>query len=257
MNFLALADLHYSFNSVWSNGYFQSLLKETIEKYKIDVVLIAGDVVESSIITQENPYKIIRYNIFTNIDIPIVFCLGNHEFSYNSINKVISKLSRIKDRFDCYCLDIDGHYDVSSDIRVVGNVLWYDNTLKGNPNQKDDYIIDGWLDSTIKDFVPSVNCKRCKKQIQSNIKKNSKNILVTHCVPHKDLNRFSFDEPYSEFNMYSGCADFLSSLSNVNWAICGHTHRRMSKVIHNVNCVNIGNDYVFKTRTIEKIIFEM
>ncbi len=257
MNFLALADLHYSFNSVWSNGYFQSLLKETIEKYKIDVVLIAGDVVESSIITHENPYKIIRYNIFTNIDIPIVFCLGNHEFSYNSINKVISKLSRIKDRFDCYCLDIDGHYDVSSDIRVVGNVLWYDNTLKGNPNQKDDYIVDGWLDSTIKDFVPSVNCKRCKKQIQSNIKKNSKNILVTHCVPHKDLNRFSFDEPYSEFNMYSGCADFLSSLSNVNWAICGHTHRRMSKVIYNINCVNIGNDYVFKTRTIEKIIFEM
>ena len=49
MKFLALADLHYNNNYAWKDGYFQSLLKDTIEKYQIDVVLIAGDVVESSI----------------------------------------------------------------------------------------------------------------------------------------------------------------------------------------------------------------
>ena len=30
-----------------------------------------------------------------------------------------------------------------------------------------------------------------------------------------------------------------------------------NKVIHNINCLNIGNDYVYKTRTIEKFIFEV
>ena len=41
MKFLALADLHYN-NSVWKDGYFQSLLKDFIKNNQIDVVLIAG-----------------------------------------------------------------------------------------------------------------------------------------------------------------------------------------------------------------------
>ena len=257
MKFLALADLHYNNNYAWKYGYFQSLLKDTIEKYQIDVVLIAGDVIESSIIKHYNPYEVIRHNIFKDVDVPIIFCLGNHEFSYNSVDNVFERMTSFTDTYDCYCLDVNGHYDVNSDIRIVGNVLWYDNTLKGISTQPDDVIIDGWLDSTILDFIPSVNCARCKKQIKNNIKNNVSNILLTHCVPHKDLNRFSFDEPYSIYNMYSGCEDFLKDLSNLEWAICGHTHRRMNKVIHNINCLNIGNDYVYKTRTIEKFIFEV
>ena len=161
------------------------------------------------------------------------------------------------DTYDCHCLDIIGHYDISSDIRIIGNVLWYDNTLKGISTQKDDFIVDEWLDSTIFNFTPSVNCDRCKKQIKNNVKNDAKNILLTHCVPHKDLNRFSIDEPFSKYNIYSGCADFLKELNNVEWAICGHTHRKMNKVIHNINCVNVGNDYVHKTGTIEKFIFEV
>ena len=257
MKFLALADLHYH-RAVWKDGYFQSLLKEFIENNQIDCVLIAGDVVESSFIKNDNPYRVIRKNIFSNIDIPIVFCLGNHEFAYNSIEAVFNRMNFFSDdTYDCHCLDIVGHYDVSSDIRIIGNVLWYDNTLKGIPTQKDDFIIDGWLDSTIFNFTPSINCDRCKKQIKNNIKNDAKNILLTHCVPHKDLNRFSIDEPFSKYNIYSGCADFLKELNNVEWAICGHTHRKVYKVIHGINCINVGNDYVHKTGTIEKFIFEV
>ena len=61
MKFLALADLHYH-RAVWKDGYFQSLLKEFIENNQIDCVLIAGDVVESSFIKNDNPYRVIRKN---------------------------------------------------------------------------------------------------------------------------------------------------------------------------------------------------
>ena len=168
MKFLALADLHYN-NYVWKDGYFQSLLKDTIEKYQIDVVLIAGDVVESSIIKHYNPYEVIRHNIFKDVDVPIIFCLGNHEFSYNSVDNVFERMTSFTDTYDCYCLDVNGHYDVNSDIRIVGNVLWYDNTLKGISTQPDNVIIDGWLDSTILDFIPSVNCFITEKSCISHV----------------------------------------------------------------------------------------
>ena len=58
MKFLALADLHYH-RAVWKDGYFQSLLKEFIENNQIDCVLIAGDVVESSFIKNDNPYRVL------------------------------------------------------------------------------------------------------------------------------------------------------------------------------------------------------
>ena len=152
------------------------------------------------------------------------------------------------------------YFDIPhSDYRLIGNVLWYDNTMKSNINCKDDIINEYWLDFSIKDFIPSIECNKCKKQIINNINKNKKHILLTHCVPHSGLNWFTNNMPNSIYNQYSGCKDFLIELKdkNVEWALCGHTHKRMTGVYYNINCINIGNDYVFKTHEFKNFILEV
>ena len=34
---------------------------------------------------------------------------------------------------------------------------------------------------------------------------------------------------------------------DIEYAICGHTHRRECKEIWSIKCVNIGNDYYFRS----------
>ena len=260
MKFLCLSDLHYTYT--WDQFGYVDLLKNLIEKENPDYILIAGDIVESSIIKHANIYKVIRENIFRGFDMPIIFCLGNHEFANNSSENVFKRLNYYKNNnFNCYCLDTCNYFDIpNTDYRVIGNVLWYDNSLKSNINSIDDVIDNSWLDSSINKFIPSIECNKCKKQILNNIKKNKKHILLTHCVPHKGLNWFTENMPNSIYNQYSGCADFLNELKdkNIEWSFCGHTHKRMMEVYHNIiNCVNIGNDYIFKTNEFKYFSFEI
>lgn len=257
--FLCLADLHYNYK--WDEYGYTDILAELITLEKPTHILIAGDIVESSLVKHGNVYKIIRKNIFRDCDfnIPIIFCLGNHEFAYNSVENVFNRMKMYNgDEYNCYCLDVCSYYDIlNTDIRIIGNVLWYDNTMKPNDNCKDDVIEEGWLDSTIINFIPSKYCNICKKQILNHINPNKKHILVTHCVPDIRLNWFSQNMPYSVYNQYSGCVNFLNELTNIEWAICGHTHKRMMGVYNNINCINIGNDYIFKTKDFYYFSFEM
>ena len=70
-------------------------------------------------------------------------------------------------------------------------------------------------------------------------------------VPHVDLNTFSKEHPQSPYNAYSGCERFLLDVQDqgydIEYAICGHTHRRECKEIWNIKCINIGNDYYFRS----------
>lgn len=256
MKILSFADLH-------SNNYYKDnqteYIKDIINKVKPDLILIAGDVVEKFIIKNNNVFKYIRNVLFNMTDVPVVFCLGNHEFIDQSIQETHNNVKKyVKNNYNCFCLDIDGRFTIN-DINIVGNVLWYDNSLKSVPAQKDDFIIDGWIDKYIIDFIPSVECTKCKQEIISNIDENKKNILLTHCVPYYKLNWFTVDAPLSEYNMYSGCYDFLNELKNKNvlWSICGHTHHFMNGTYHGISCVNIGNDYFFRNNNIKYFEFEI
>jgi predicted phosphodiesterase len=70
-------------------------------------------------------------------------------------------------------------------------------------------------------------------------------------VPHIELNTFSQEDPESPYNAYSGMKRFLLDIQdqgiNLTHAICGHTHRREMKTIWGIDCINIGNDYYFRT----------
>ena len=246
MKILALSDLHLHF---WNNNKALTYYKETIHKKildrnNFDCIVISGDIWEYDMVfTDNNPFKLLR-DIFEEEDIPIICCLGNHEFAYSSCSKVLNWFDSFKERYNIHLLDIENKF-LFQNVNFVGNVFWYDNSLSNNPFCKPDKIVSNWLDSTIQDFIPSQENKKCKEQIISNLNLNDgiTNILVTHTVPHIDLNWFSINQPESLYNQYSGCKDFLTELTNVSWSICGHTHKRMSNTIYNINCVNPGNDY--------------
>ena len=251
MKAFILSDLHLEPKFLTEAFYIEKLKRRfSIQAMNVlkesDIVIISGDVVENGIIrSSENPLDAL-YKIFKK---EVIFCLGNHEFAYQKHSDVIKYWSQWKHP-NVHCLDVEGNV-LYNNVNFVGNVLWYDFTLNKNQFLMKGEILDGWLDKTIEDFDPLKECEKCKKQIIENCSKDHKNVLVTHMVPHVDLNTFSKEQPQSPYNAYSGCDRFLLDVQDqgydIEYAICGHTHRRECKEIWNIKCVNIGNDYYFRS----------
>lgn len=220
-----------------------------------DVLVISGDV--SDLPTQNT------FGYFGEFDLPVVFCLGNHEFAFSSVKDTIEKYNHdyevcvLHGVTNVHCLDTEkGHFDTHR-VRFYGNVLWYDGSLCNLPN-KDTYIskiYDGWLDSSIRKFNPLGEHMKCVEQIKyaQRTAHGRKLVLVTHCVPLRKLNLFDSDQPQSIFNTYSGVDNLFDSYHiHPDVALCGHTHRRVvcehqMKSGKTVRCYNSGNDYFHKT----------
>lgn len=205
----------------------------------IDAIVLLGDIFERSY--DVNPYKQLHYAF--NYGVPIICCLGNHEFYSNPIDDTLKKYRDLYNpkKWDIHYLDIVGHHDIGSR-RFVGNVLWYDGSMKSTADQMmGDFANGGWPDCSIPDFNWSRRCADCVSQIMDNRNCNMLNILCTHCVPHVDLNGHIKDKPMHSFNAYSGIADFLTRV-HFDFAFCGHTHYRVGPknilgcVAENVGC---------------------
>lgn len=246
---LAFSDIHT--NTSWALSPELEAMKEIVKTAKPDVILIAGDVFEASV--QFNPYKQL-----SNFGVPVVFCLGNHEFAYRSVEETLDFYRKFydPDKYDVHCLDIVGNHQID-DLNFIGNVLWYDGSFKDIPRQSDVKIYDGWLDSTIRNFDFHKENEKCVKQIMEGYKPGMKNFLLTHCCPDISLNEHVKNGP-SLANYYSGM-NLLKKLEDENMpltmAVCGHTHKYSSVMTHGVLAVNIGNDYYFRTHNMKHMMF--
>lgn len=281
MKILALADLHIDLSQNDRNDFYmfaqKMQIQNAINTYKPDVITISGDVVERYVYFYKhrsakpiNLYKFIN-NFFTPrstneiiCDIPIIFCLGNHEFAHNSIEETIEAFTYAENqngnKYNIHCLDIVGNVEFDT-INFVGNVLWYDGSCS---NRKDalNYIknIDeGWLDASIINFDALKENKKCIEQIKNGIIEYKDNILITHMVPLYGLNAHNIHKPSSIWNVYSGHGNLFRDYDiHVDVSISGHTHLPAmedyidgNKLTH---CWNIGNDYFCYT---QKVIFNI
>ena len=257
MKILFTSDLHFYSDTL--DGVLCAL-REKIAESNPDVLAISGDV---SDIPSHN-----TYGFFSEFDLPVVFCLGNHEFAHSSIGDTLEKyrhdyeLCVAKGVKNVHCLDTEGHFDAHG-VRFYGNVLWYDGSLSNrmDTSRYMSHIYDGWLDSTIAGFDAVKEHQRCVEQIRhaQRYARGKKLVLVTHCVPHRKLNLFDVETPMSIPNCYSG-VDNLFDTYNIHpdVALCGHTHRRVLYEHHmkdgrEIRCYNSGNDYFFKTG---KVVFD-
>lgn len=242
MKIFATSDLHIGYE----RSQTINILRDYVKKVNPDVVVISGDVYDYRGI---NPF----YEL-TTLEVPVVFCLGNHEFAYRYVDMVHDHY-KFNSRFDnVYCLDTKGHVDING-VRFVGNVLWYDGSLsnRNDVTEKLKHIDKTWLDCTILDFDPMIENRNCINQIKEHLKDyTGKSVLVTHTVPYWKLNLFNFEEPNGVYNIYSGVKDlFHNDDINVDVAICGHTHRRTNLEYNedgkSIRCYNIGNEYFEKS----------
>ena len=240
-------------------------LRGMLERVNPDVLAISGDV--SDMPDDRNICADLAL-----LDVPVVFCLGNHEFAYHSVTGTIEKWKndmesvRMNGIGNVCCLDVDGHFDMDG-IRFYGNVLWYDGSLS---NRLDTakymrHVWKNWLDSTIIDFNPMEEHLKCIRQL-----KESQNgwhgnglVLLTHCVPHRRLNAFDVLTPMSIANCYSGVDDLFGKHGILpDFALCGHTHKRCHYEHHvnevkMIDCINSGNDYFFNTGHIDYDVIEV
>lgn len=229
-------------------------IRDRLAKSNPDILVVSGDV---SDMPSHNVFGILG-----EFDLPVVFCLGNHEFAYSTIDRTLEKYRHDKEQClavgvrNAHCLDTEGHFDALG-IRFYGNVLWYDGSLSNRMDTAKHMktIYHGWLDATILGFDAMREHGKCVEQIRhaQRYARGRKLVLVTHCVPHRKLNLFDTETPLGIPNCYSG-VDNLFDTWNIHpdIALCGHTHRRVlynhvMKDGREIRCYNSGNDYFFKT----------
>lgn len=242
MKILHLSDLH----RVEYDRYAMLEQTEWIKSVLsyMDVVVITGDVFESSNYrnSEFNPYEVLS-NICPNRK--VLFCLGNHEFYFKTPQWTRDYYAGLYDpkKYDVHCLDVIGHYDVDN-VRFMGNVLWYDGSMKTVKGQKvSEFANWTWNDKTIQSFSWNKEHDLCRLQIETALSTigDKKSVLCTHCVPHNKLN-WHLQDKKSLYNAYSGVANFLNKYK-FDWCLCGHTHKRVTCEINGCNCINVGSDY--------------
>ena len=237
MKILCLADLHCSTSKKRRQKF--NWIRSLVNQYNPDVIVIAGDIFENDAVFRFDPYE--KFNQITDGKISVICTLGNHEFAYQPIERVhLAYMDKYNPKkYNVHYLDCIGHYDIG-DVRFVGNVLWYNGDMKWRENQNIYDWGDGrWLDKTIVDFDYEKENQRCVDQIMRNLSTDKTNILVTHCLPHEDLNGHA----PSDLSAFSGMKNLLKDV-DVAYSISGHTHWRVvGKELESVDCINIGNDY--------------
>lgn len=251
MKILAFADIHSS------RRFLDPLMlaSKWAKTENPDVVVIAGDIWEDGI-------TMLFQMLDQSFEVPVVFCLGNHEFVNHTVEEIHeqARIMQKEHMGKLFCLDVLGHVKVN-DVNFAGNVLWYDGTLSNLTEYQKEYYLtnihSGWIDHYIKNFNCREENRKCVDQILPLQYETGQKVLVTHMVPHRALNWFETGQPDSMFNLYSGMSDLLSKI-NPNVAICGHTHKRVITTINNCQCYNIGNDYCRRDNIfIQKDIIEL
>ena len=84
ISFVFISDIHLGSNS---ERHLLKIINE-IKKYKIDFILIGGDLIDSS----NSPIESLQH--FKNFKCPIYFVTGNHEYYLTNSNSIISNLSK-------------------------------------------------------------------------------------------------------------------------------------------------------------------
>ncbi len=103
-SFIFISDIHLGSNS---EKYLLKILKN-ITKYKFDFVLIGGDLIDSS------SFQLNTLRHFKNLQCPIYFVTGNHEYYLKHSKEILSNLYKYNIHY------ISNNSNVIDDINLIG-----------------------------------------------------------------------------------------------------------------------------------------
>jgi len=248
-----LTDTHVTFSFLWKK---YALIRH-IKNLEIDALLLTGDISNGLLIDY------VLYYLANNVEIPIYFVLGNHDYYFKSFNEVNSDMLSLSKRYEnLFWLTQNDVLSLKEDTCIIGTEGWYDCNL-GDP----DYIkftIDWWL---IEDFR---NLKSMDKRIDAyrQLAKNSADqietkllkalndgykdvYLLTHVPPFKEATRDEgtiMENFWLPYNTNTALGERVKKIM-ANFPdrkliiLAGHSHTRVVvNLTHNIECrVNNAN----------------
>ena len=174
------------------------------EDYTIDYLLITGDLVEEGL---EDEYAHLK-NILKrlNRNIPVLFCLGNHD-DIDAFSKVfLDRFPQIIDKssmVDINCLDTEAGLNYCIDFQI-SKLIVLDSSVKEEAWGEISSHTLGWLEKILSNSVTDTN------------------ILALH---HPPVRCFSEVMDNIALKNPDELEDLLLFHKNVQLIICGHVHR--------------------------------
>ena len=245
--FLWFTDTHLNLAALGAK--FDFYLK--IEKEKPDGVFLTGDISNGS-----NTINDLKY-LARNVEVPIYFVLGNHDYFYNSIDGMNDKIRLLcKEYPNLIWMTESNPIALNNEVSIIGTEGWYD-AMVGDPKYIK-YTFDWFMISNIRKLpsmkdrieafrkLADVSCNIIEKQLNKALDDGYKTIyMLTHFPPWVEATRDvgtimeKFWLPYNT-NLRLGklIESIMKDRNKINlFILCGHSHCPLSiRVTRNINC---------------------
>lgn len=264
MKFLWYTDTHFNLAWPWSKGVFI----KNVQEEKPDGIFITGDISDGLNIIYD--LKMLS----NNIDCPIYFVLGNHDFHFRKYKDVENDVRELcKTRNNLFWMNDSGVIRLKDDVCLIGADGWYDAGI-GNSNYiiftADWFCIEEFR--KLPDMKARINAFKDVAKISNDIiianlknalKEHKTIYLLTHVPPWREATR---DEgsPFEEYWLpYNNNIDLGNSLEKLMVehpekkliVLSGHTHtERWIHVSNNIECRVNKAKYTGLPRNEEHII---
>lgn len=233
MKILVLSDFHLEF-CPWEEDLWLD------PNPNADVVVLAGDFATQK---QEHLDKLVQ--LLSNVTVPIVYVMGNHDFYYNSLSRGRDKFKDMlqkQDDFECYVLE--NEFVIIGDTVFYGTPLWTDFELPG-------YLTPpGIIAKNVSDFYSithkrkPIGFPRYVQKFQESVQflrehltgpRNTKRVVVTHWAPNmKSIGPQFQGNPLNPY-FVNQLPEGLVSGADV-W-VHGHTHGTSDYMVGNCRIV--------------------
>lgn len=237
MKLLWLTDIHLNFLDETQRLFFY----QDIVKIKNDGLIISGDIAEASSVAM------IMQEMSKQINKPVYFVLGNHDYYGGDINQVRAQMRKLMQTEPLlHWLPGCGVMYLERDIALIGQDGWADGRLGDYHNSSvvlnDSRMIADLFQRKIlgkynllkkMQQLADEDANQLKKDLEDAIRQCPKKIVVvTHVPPFKEACLFEgkiSGEDYLPFFSSKATGDVLMHMVCANPAIqflvlCGHTH---------------------------------
>ncbi|MFP3728831.1 metallophosphoesterase [Priestia filamentosa] len=257
MKLAVMTDIHLDVNSRMLKRDLYGELRDVLVEGDYDVLLITGDLSNSSQTTIN-----ILNKLREDIEKTILYIPGNHDVtkikddSWNSYNLLKEHESSL----------IDKPFLLGDSHIIIGDMGWYDYTFAPETiNHKvikerkkslwDDakYVKWGMDDIEVCDHMLEKLDKQLSQYSDRNI------IFANHFIPYKDFIAYTSDMNWNLCNAFMGSSklgELLDSYSNISHILFGHTHKRFGLIEDyggkNIVCNPVGYLHEWGTNDVKK-----